>query len=339
MTTAELPALRAALADLVLVRLALPSQKLPSATNIRKDLASASGTPITPDDYAKVTSVLQAEGLVAPRPRSKGAVQLTDAGRDAALRFLGVEALPPRTTWKVIRSRYLPAKAVGAGSETIDSSDRLGAFLIRREYDLPEGGTVRRALEALVCKLTGHPDETTLEGLFRAVLSESLGTGERFTTDDLVKQFPRKVSGARSGRLDDLRAAVVAKWLQGEEAQTEERTREPKQPELATEPEQLDLSEFAATVKRIARDCPAEGRFGNKAFIAAVWRESQAEVGFRRMPLAEFKASLAEASREGLIRLDPADLVQSMDPQLVADSETVRAGAAFHFILIEESAP
>jgi hypothetical protein len=57
------------------------------------------------------------------------------------------------------------------------------------------------------------------------------------------------------------------------------------------------------------------------------------------MPLAEFKAALAGASREGLIRLEPADLVQAMDPKLVSDSEVVRAGAAFHFVLVEESAP
>ena len=34
-----------------------------------------------------------------------------------------------------------------------------------------------------------------------------------------------------------------------------------------------------------------------------------------------------------------ADLVNTMDPKLVAESETVRAGAAFHFVLVEESRP
>ncbi len=93
-------------------------------------------------------------------------------------------------------------------------------------------------------------------------------------------------------------------------------------------------------MKRLARDCPPEGRFGtNKAFIAAVWRDSQAEHSFPRMSLTDFKAALADASRDGLIRLEPADLVGAMDPKLVSDSVTVRAGAEFHFILIEEPRP
>lgn len=340
MTTAAPHAARTAVADLVLARLAVPSAKPPSPAAVRADVGRLAGFPLTPDDFVGLTATLLDGGLVERRPRSRNGVRLTDAGRAAALRFLGVDALPPGTNWKAVRDKFLFARAAGADAGRFDTADRLGAFLVRREYDLATGGTTRQALEALVCKLVGRPGEATLDGLFRAVLSEELGSDERLAADDLVKQFPRRLAGTTTGGLDDLRAAVVARWLRslgGDDGPAA------ASPDLADEagrdPEPLDLAEFAATVKRIARDCPAAGRFGaGRAFVAAVWRESQAEDGFPPMPLADFKAALAGASREGLIRLDPADMVQAMDPRLVAESETVRAGAAFHFILTEEPA-
>jgi hypothetical protein len=338
MTTATSPAVRSGVENLVLARLVMPSQKPPSAGDVRAAVAKVTGSPLTADEFAELTTRLRAEGLVEPRPRSRGGVQLTDAGRAAALEYLGLTALPPRTTWKQVRAKYLFPKAIGADADAakLDTADRLGAFLIRREHELPAGTTVRRALEALVCKLVGRSNETTLDGLFRAVLSEELRADGPLSKDDLLKQFPRRLAGTKTGKMDDLRAAVVAEWLR-----TDDRTEDPAPPVAEmTDPEPLDLAAFAATVKRIARDCPPEARFGaNKAFIAAVWRDSQAEASFPPMSLADFKAALAEASRDGLIRLEPADLVQAMDPKLVTESETVRAGAAFHFVLVEESHP
>jgi hypothetical protein len=337
MTTVDPPAVRSAVENLVLARLAVPSRKPPSAADVRDDVAKVTGSPLNSDEFTELTARLRAEGLVEPRPRSKGAVRLTDAGRAAALEYLGVTALPSRTNWKAVRAKYLLPKALaGADAGKLDKADKLGAFLIRREYDLSAGTTVRQALEALVCKLVGRPGETTLDGLFRAVLSDELRAEGRLPKKDLLKQFPRTISGAKSGGLDDLRTAVVAGWLRAEPGRADGRSPATGPP---PEPAPLDLPEFAATVKRIARDCPPDARFGsNKVFVAAVWRESQAEDGFPRMPLADFKAALAEASREGLIRLEPADLVQAMEPKLVSDSEVIRAGAAFHFILVEEPA-
>jgi hypothetical protein len=338
MTTTLAPPARSTAESLVLVRLALPSRKPPSASDVRGDVAKVTGTPLTADEYAGLTASLLANGLVEPRPRSRGGVRLTEAGRSAALTYLGLNAIPPRTNWKTVRAKYLLARALGPGAGRLDSADRLGGFLIRREYGLDAGGTVRQALEALVCKLVGRPGESTLDGLFRTVLSDELRSDERLAAADLLKQFPRRLAGAKTGNLDDLRAAVVARWLREAGAQAE--ALEPGSGGRDAESEPLDLAAFAATALRVARDCPPGSRFGgDKVFAAAAWRASQAQDGFPRMTLAEFKAALADASRAGLIRLEPADLVQAMDHEMVSDSEIVRAGAAFHFILVEEPAP
>lgn len=336
MTTVDSPAVRSAVENLVLARLAVPSRKPPSAADVRGDVAKVTGSPLSTDEFAELLARLRADGLVEARPRSKGAVRLTDAGRAAALEYLGVTGMPSRTNWAAVRAKYLFSRALGADAAKFDKSDKLSAFLIRRKYDLSAGDTLNAALEALACKLLGRPNETSLDGLLRAVLSEELGADRRLPKADLLKQLPRMVAGVKTSRLDDLRAAVVRGWLCGASVEPETA---PALPAEAPDPRPLDLPEFAATVRRIARDCPPDSRFGNnKVFVAAVWRESQAEDGFPRMPLADFKAALAGASREGLIRLEPADLVQAMDPRLVSDSEVVRAGAAFHFVLVEDPA-
>jgi hypothetical protein len=340
MTTAVVTTPPAA-ADLVLTRLAVPSKRPPSAAEAREDVEKVLGEPIPADEFASITEQLLSEGLVERRPRSKGGVQLTPAGRERALTLLGVAELPPRTNWAAVRAKYLFRKALKvtpAEAEKLDSADRLAALLLRREYDLPAGTTFTAALEAVVCSQLGRTERSFAE-LSQAVLSAFLGSDERLAKRDVVKQFPRKLIGSKSGKLDDLRQAVVRKWLRESTAGANGSPAVGRTPAFPAEMP-FDLTAFAATVKRLARDCPAQARFGtNKVFIAAAWCESQAEDGFPRMPLAEFKGHLVEANRAGLLKLEPADLVQAMDPGLVAESRTEQAGASLHFILIEEVLP
>lgn len=340
MTALDSPAVRTAVESLILARLAVPSSKPPAAADVRADVAKVTGSPLTAADFAEATARLQADGLVEPRPRSKGAVQLTNAGRAAALEYLGLTALPPGTNWPAVRTKYLFPKALGPGADAakLDKPEKLGALLIRRKYDLPAGNTLGAVFEALVCKLIGRPEETTFRGLLCAVLSDELGSDSRLSKEDLLKQLPRRAAGTKTSRMDDLRAAVVREWLRG----VPDRPAAAPVPvgEVITDPAPLDLPMFAATVRRIARDCPPDARFGaNKAFVAAVWRAAQSEHSFPKMPLDAFKAALLDAARAGLLRLEPADMVQSMDAALVADSATAWAGATFHFILIEEPRP
>ena len=126
---------------------------------------------------------------------------------------------------------------------------------------------------------------------------------------------------------------MVRDWLGGAP------TADAPQPE-SPPAEPFDLPAFAATVRALAASSPPEDRFhDNKVFIAALWRATQREPNFPRLSLPEFKQRLVEANSQNLLHLSRADLVQAMDPQLVADSETVYLNATFHFVLLEGDRP
>ena len=100
---------------------------------------------------------------------------------------------------------------------------------------------------------------------------------------------------------------------------------------------ELDLETFAKRVLAIAYKAPSQDRFyDNKVFISAVWHTSQGDAHFPKMTLVDFKKHLLEANGKRLLSLSQANEVTNMNPQLVADSETLHLGARFHFILLEE---
>jgi hypothetical protein len=258
---------------------------------------------------------------------------LTDAGRERALRFLGVSELSPRTTWSTVIARYLFPKATGLSSSAaakLDKADKLAAFVLKRKYGLDPGAgsTVKQVVEAIACKELGFTAETTLNGLLCVILSRLLGS-ERLTKEQLVRQLPLFQTGLKEAKVEAMRRRVVRDWLRS------------AAPSLSSAPaEPFDLPAFAATVRALAANSGPQDRFhDNKVFIAALWRASQRESAFPRFSLAQFKQRLLEANSQHLLHLSRADLVQAMDPQLVADSETIHQNATFHFVLLEGGRP
>ncbi|HKI17393.1 MAG TPA: hypothetical protein VKA15_05915, partial [Isosphaeraceae bacterium] len=241
--------------------------------------------------------------------------------------------------WSTVIAKYLFPKAAGLSEDAaakLDNADKLAALVLKRKYDLAAGAgsTVNQVLEAVACKQLGFPQETTLDGLLCAVLSDLMGS-ERLTKEKLIKQLPVFKTGMAAAKADAARCQVVRDWLGGA----------PSAPRLVEQPEPrpaepFDLPVFAATVRALAANSPAEDRFhDNKVFIAALWRASQREPNFPRLSPAEFKERLVEANSHSLLHLSRADLVQEMDPQLVADSEAEYLNATFHFVLLEGDHP
>ena len=186
---------------------------------------------------------------------------------------------------------------------------------------------MNQVLEAVACKELGFPEETTLNGLLCAVLSRLLGS-ERLTKEKLVKQLPLFETGLTSATAD----AVRARWFRTGCGGRSRRSRDRSPPSHLTWPPS-------------PRPCgagghsPPQDRFhDNKVFIAALWRATRREPNFPRLSLPEFKQRLVEANSRNLLHLSRADLVQAMDPQMVAESETVYLNATFHFVLLEGTA-
>jgi hypothetical protein len=329
------PATDTAVADLVLVRMTLPGTKPVAPSAVRKDVGKLLDSELSAADFDELRNELASAGFLAKGKRNT--FVLTDAGRERALRFLGVAELPARTNWSTVIAKHLFPKAAELSSDAADelnNGDKLAAFVLKRKYGLSAaaGSTVNQVLEAVVCKQLRFPRETTLDGLLRGVLNQLIGT-ENLPKDQLVKQLPLFETGLKTISADSARCKVVKDWLRSQRNAPQS----PEQPEpRRLEHEPFDLFTFAATVRKLAADSPSEDRFhDNKVFIAALWRASQREPSFPRASLAEFKQRLVEANSQNLLRLSRADLVQAMDPQLVADSEAVYLNAAFHFVLLE----
>ena len=330
MTTAIATTPTTAVADLVLARMALQGKTPVAPSVVRRDISKVLNHEMSGAEFDDLRSQLAAAGFLAKGQRNTFA--LTDAGREQALQFLGVDEIPPRTNWSTVIARYLFPKAAGLSTTAaakLDNGDKLAAHILKRKYGLAggAGSTVSRVLEAIACKQLGFSEETTLEGLLCAVLSRLVGA-ERLTKEKLTKQLPLFETGLTAAKADAARCKVVRDWLDGSP------TPRP------TQREPFDLSAFAATVRALAATSPPQDRFHeNKVFIAALWRASQREPSFPRFSLPDFKWHLVEANSQNLLHLSRADLVQAMDPQLVADSETGYLNANFHFVLIEDDHP
>jgi hypothetical protein len=326
LTTALATPPSTAIADLVLVRMALPGKKPAAPSVVREDVRKVLNYELSGAEFDDLRSELADAGLLAKGHRNTFA--LTDTGRERALRFLDVDEIPPRTTWSAVIARYLFPRAAGLSANAaanLNNGDRLAAFILKRKYGLAAGAgsTVNQVLEAIACKQLGFSDETTLDGLLCAVLSRLMGS-ERLTKEKVVKQLPMFETRLTAARADAARCKVVRDWLGGPP---------PHEPQA---PEAFDLFLFAATVRALAASSPPQDRFhDNKVFISALWRASQREPSFPRLSLPDFKRRLVDANSQNLLHLSRADLVQVMDPQLVADSETSFLNTSFHFVLIE----
>lgn len=331
MTTALAVPTSNATADLLLVRMTLPN---PTPKKVRDDIGKLLEEGLSAAAFDKLRSELLNGGYLGKGKRNTFA--LTEAGRIRALRFLGVDELPPRTNWSAVIARYLFPRAANLSANAaakLDDGNKLAAFVLKRKYGLGPGigSTVNQVVEAVASKQLGFPAETTLNGLLCAVLSKLMGS-ERLTREKIVKQLPLFDTGLTAATADAVRRKVVQDWLGAGPKPTD-----PPEP-MPAEP--FDLPAFAATVRALAASSPPHDRFhDNKVFIVALWRASQREPSLQHFSLPEFKQRLIEANSRNLLHLSRADLVQAMDPQLVADSETVHLNATFHFVLLEGERP
>lgn len=323
-------------ADLLLARLLVSAQKPPSPSQVREVLGKFFRQAPSADEFAELVGQLRAGGLL----EGKG-LRLTPAGRERALAFIGISALPPRCTWRTIQSRYLLPRALGlspdSGTSKKMDKDKLAALLLKRRFQLPAGTgpSLNNVLEALACRELGFPGQATLAEVKAVVLSKKLGSDRRLNPKDLMTQVPRVLLDAKSG-MAGLRDVAVREWA-GDGIVPQ---RPPEPPAAKPSPEPVfDLPAFAHTVRAGARECPT-GRFGdNKVFISHVARRLAGEPGLAGMDLETFKRRLVEANTARLLTLSRADLVSVMDPADVRESETHDLGAVFHFILVEREQP
>lgn len=94
-------------------------------------------------------------------------------------------------------------------------------------------------------------------------------------------------------------------------------------------PAQNLLEVVRETIPRIG----AEGRFGEKVYVSAIWRTIERDRKAGDLSLDHFKRWLVRANRDGWLVLARADLIGAMDAKQVNESEINDRGATFHFVL------
>jgi hypothetical protein len=77
----------------------------------------------------------------------------------------------------------------------------------------------------------------------------------------------------------------------------------------------------------------AEGRFGEKVYVSAIWRTIERDRKAGELSFDTFKHWLVTANRDGWLVLARADLIGAMDAKQVTESEIHDRGATFHFVL------
>jgi hypothetical protein len=267
---------------------------------------------------------------------------VTATGRQRALEFLGLDHLPPRTTWGQIVKSHLAARALGLSPPRDKAVKQLSgvpgfkAALLKTQFDLPIGdyATFDQALDALAWKLLGFEVEPGVKFTPTAVKAALIGRAldGRARVDpradprkEVTKLLAKKV-GARQSDKDELRLAALRRWI--------DRAPAAPAPAATTPPAPFDAEAFARRVLDAARSTRT-GRFGDdKVFVSHVFRTLSVDPRFAAMGLDAFKQWLAEANNARRLDLSRADMVEAMNPEDVAQSRVAYLGAEFHFIRI-----
>lgn len=340
---------------LVLARLLVGSEEGATASQIKKDLSPLlqhrwSGSALT-DQFEETFGSLESDGLIIRLRKGRSdRSSLTTAGQERILEGLGLDALPPKTTWAVLKKSYLSAVALGLPTPDVDAAKRFGtadgfkaALLAERFGPLPTNTypTLDQAISALAWKLLGiETDQTFSAKAVQAVLIErELGqtpkVGPKADPKKEVAKLLSKSVGARKSDKDELRLAAIRQWIDGRSVEPESfQADHPVEPAPALAVAPLDLKSFAKRVVEAARSSPT-GWFGdNKVFIVHVWNMVRHDPEFASMDLDGFKQRLAKANNARLLDLSRADMVEAMDRDDVRLSEIPYFGATFHFVRI-----
>lgn len=346
--------------QLLLARLLVAGEKGATGAEIKKALEPLLGHrwagAALSEELRLTLAALEAAGLVllARKGRTERGA-LTTEGRRRALEVIGLDQLPPKTTWDKVKKTYLAARALGLPTPTGVTATRFGgepgfkAALLKTKFVLPIGDypAMQEALDALAWTLLGlEPGpKFTVKAVQAALILRELGDlGKLGSKPDpgkeVAKLLAREVGARQSGK-DELRLASIRHWVDGDSDAAVLPPAEPPSP-LSARPEDgdattstsLDLPGFARRVLEAARSSPT-GRFGDdKVFVGHAWSALRHEPAFAAMDSNEFKRRLAEANNARLLDLSRADMVEAMDPEEVERSEIRYLGATFHFIRI-----
>ncbi len=319
---------------LVITRLLVAPAKGEAPTRIAKDLGSLVPSHGLAERVEEVIEGLVTSGTVervwGKTKKAAPKIVLTAEGWCAGLAFLGLEKLPPKTTWAVVKKVYLPGRVLGLEladfgvRKAVGSDATFKAALFKKTFNLPIGVLPKpaEALDALAWKLMGFEgksEKLTLKALKTALFHRALGDARPTDFARAAGQLLARRVGAIRDHPGEFREALLRAWLEAK-------------PAMAVA--ELDLGEFAHRVQAAASACKTGRQGSDKVFIAHVWRSLEHEPPFAAMGPDGFKQRLAQANNEGKIELRRADLAHLMNPDDLHLSAVRYLDTTFHFVKV-----
>lgn len=326
--------------EVLLAYLACPRRDPPSAGAVTSALGKLYGGGV-PEAAVRRQVERSAEALRRRGLLGEGLV-VNEAGRREVEARLG--KLPRSRAWTHAQ-RALFARSLGLDPREPRVKERLrtkagrqAAMLAAHVGLTDRTPTLNRAVEALVWQALGiDSDEPIASAIVKArVLEREVGTTRRASGANKVERAVRlllaKITSRPPG--EDPAWVQIAERAALEVPAATTRPAPPGGPPTPTSLPSLgeDEAQFVSRVREASRREDV-ARFGpDLVFIASV-RDALG------LPRADFDRALAQAHLRGSLTLARADLVQAMDPALVAASE-LRVGAGiFHFVRASENRP
>lgn len=279
--------------------------------------------------------------------------KLTDSGRRVLRGAFHLSRVP---TWAQVRDKHLPALALGVppGSELAEKActeNAMMAAVLCARFGVRDASTPVAVCDALIAKALGMPaGKLTLDRIRAHVLQRGIDTRAGNPPSPEPRGYAAKLAAWIAcnaiGAGDTPRKmarALARRWVCGEphplgggSAATATDAPGPDPmvtvvpPSLPSPPNLLEVVRDA--IPRIG----AEGRFGEKVYVSAIWRtiERDHRAG---LSLDHFKNWLVRANRDGWLVLARADLIGAMDAKQVNESEIHDRGATFHFVLDQQN--
>jgi hypothetical protein len=287
---------------LILIRLATVAAKYPG--ELSKQLK-----PLVPIDDFKPAFDQCVKALVDAKLIESRPLRVTERGRARAAEALGVDVVPP---WQLVRSRYLPALALGVPPNV---PGKLADFVIAE------------------------------------LLVKHLGLSPRSANpDDIIKLAVTTTLKVPHARAKTLQSALARRWV-AEQPALGPTSAPPRvaavvvppaaTPALVPPPESMPKptkgwtdEDVIAAVRAATAAVPAAGRFGrDRVFVSAVWRQLEADKRFPGLTFDDLKRRLVAASRREQLTLARADAASAMDSREVVASEIRYLNSTFHFVV------
>jgi hypothetical protein len=284
---------------------------------------------------------------------------LSPAGRDKALRTLGISALPKRVSWSWI-SKLLLARATGTEPKpsvmrSLGTADGLAAAVLQRARGLPTNTPLspKQVAQALAWRELGV--ESTAPITRNAILAH---IARKASPSAPARKLPKAPFSAAiqalawatlgdSPKDASIQTTLIQRWMAGPKA-TEPVERRPPindavhhiDAPLSADASVQDTIVDAPSALRVFADravaaarTSKTGRWGEqKVFISHVWDQYCRDDAQPAIELDTFKKWLVRANQAGFLSLSRADLIDAMDANDVRRSEISSLGATFHFI-------